>query len=190
MLTQFYQIAPDGATVVMTSLGVVLADLEASYGAAINRLEAGTEEIMSRKPQSIIQAGVPMISFQGWGFENEVLGKIRKVTDYVAHAGIEVSGVKSILDEIPGGELRAYEVSTMDLGAVRRIGTQLAKDTPDADGIWMTGALMPSVSVIQSLERESGLPVIGSMQVVEWQALRLGGVTDKIDGFGRLLREF
>jgi maleate isomerase len=225
---EFYQVAPDGATVVMTSLGVVLADREASYGAAINRLEAATEEIMSRKPQSIIQAGVPLIAFQGWGFEDEVLGKIRnvtdtpaatdlgscikgmqalgikrpamltpfdpkthdKLTDYVAHAGIEVSGVKSILDEMPGGQLRGYEVSTMDLGAVLRIGTQLGKDTPSADGIWITGALMPSVSVIESLERESGLPVIGSMQVMAWQALRLAGVTDKIDGFGRLLREF
>jgi len=77
---EFYQIAPDGVTVVMTSLGVVLADREASYGQAIDRLEAATEEIMSRKPMSIIQAGVPLIAFQGWGFEAEVLGKIKKVT--------------------------------------------------------------------------------------------------------------
>ena len=225
---EFYQMAPDGVTVVMTSLGVVLADREASYGSAIDRLEAATEEIMSRKPMSIIQAGVPLIAFQGWGFEAEVLGKIAKVTDtqaatdlgscilamqklgikrpamltpfdpkthdklttYVANAGLEVSGVKSILDEMPGQQLRGYEVSTMDLGSVLRIGTQLAKDTPDADGIWITGALMPSVSTLEALEQASGLPVVGSMQAMAWQGLRLAGVNDQIQGFGRLLREF
>jgi maleate isomerase len=225
---EFYQMAPDGVTVVMTSLGVVLANREESYGQAIDRLEAATEEIMSRKPMAIIQAGVPLIAFQGWGFEAEVLRKIKNVTDtpaatdlgscilamqtlgvkrpamltpfdpkthqklidYVAHAGLEVSGVKSVLDEMPGGQLRGYEVSTMDLATVRRVGAQLAKDTPDADCIWITGALMPSVSTIESLERETGLPVIGSMQAMAWQALRLAGVTDKIQGFGRLVRDF
>jgi hypothetical protein len=51
---EFYQIAPDGVTIVMTSLGIVLANREASYGQAIDRLEAATEEIMSRKPMSIM----------------------------------------------------------------------------------------------------------------------------------------
>jgi maleate cis-trans isomerase len=78
---------------------------------------------------------------------------------------------------------------TMDLAAVRRIGVQVTKDTPGADGIWMTGALMPSVSTIEGLERETRLPVIASVQVMAWQALRLAGVTGQIDGFGRLLRE-
>lgn len=225
---EFYQIAPDGCTVVMTSLGVVLANREASYGAAIDRLEAATEEIMSRRPMSIIQAGVPLIAFQGWGFEAEVLNKIRlvtetpaatdlgacilgmkklgirkpamltpfdprthdKLTDYLAHAGLAVSGVKSVLDEMTGGELRGYEVSTMDLAKVRETGIKLAKATPDADGIWITGALMPSVAAIEPLEQATGLPVVSSMQAMAWQGLRLAGVTDRIQGYGRLLREF
>jgi maleate isomerase len=78
----------------------------------------------------------------------------------------------------------------MDLGSVLRIGTQLAKDTPDADGIWITGALMPSVSTLEALEQASGLPVVGSMQAMAWQGLRLAGVNDQMQGFGRLLREF
>lgn len=53
----------------------------------------------------------------------------------MANAGLEISGVKSVLNEMPGGQLRGFEVSTLDLAAVRRIGTQLAKDTLDADGI-------------------------------------------------------
>ena len=52
--------APEGVTMVTTSLGVVLGAGHATYNSAIERLEAATVEIMTRKPQSIIQAGVPM----------------------------------------------------------------------------------------------------------------------------------
>lgn len=224
---EFYQVAPDGVTVVMTSLGVVLANGEASYLSAIDRLEAATEEIMSRKPMSLIQAGVPLIAFQGWGFEDELLGRIAKVTDtpagtdlgscimamqrlgikrpamltpfddathdkltaYVANAGIGVASAASVLGEVAGGELRGYEVSTMDLGIVKRMAVELFRSTPGADGVWITGALMPSVAVVEAVERELGVPVVSSMQAMVWRGLRLAGVTDPVGGFGRLLRE-
>ena len=224
---EFYQIAPDGVTVVMTSLGVVLADREASYGQAIDRLEAATEEIMSRKPMSIMQAGVPLIAFQGYGFEDEVLRRIgnvtdtpagtdlgscimgmkllgmkrpamltpfddrthQKLTEYVANEGIEVVQTASVLGDVSGGELRGYEVSTMDLGKVRSLGAKLFKETDGADSLWITGALMPAVSVVEALEQELGVPVVSSMQAMAWRSLRMAGVDDKIEGFGRLLRE-
>ena len=224
---EFYQIAPDGVTVVMTSLGVVLADREASYVQAIDRLEAATEEIMSRKPMSIMQAGVPLIAFQGYGFEDEVLRRIANVTDtpagtdlgscimgmkllgikrpvmltpfddrthqklteYVANEGIQVAQAASVLGAVSGGELRGYEVSTMDLGRVKALGAELFRSAGDADGVWITGALMPAVSVVETLERELGVPVVSSMQAMAWRSLRMAGVDDKIDGFGRLLRE-
>ena len=224
---EFYLVAPEGVTIVMTSLGVVLTDRERSYGEAIERLEAATEEIMTRRPQSIMQAGVPLIATRGWGFEDEVLGRIGNVTDtpaatdlgsciramnglgmrrvamltpfddkthaqlaeYVANADIDVANAGSVVGEVAGGELRAYEVSTMDLGIVRRMAADLFRATPDADGVWITGALMPSVAAVEPLEQELGVPVVSSMQAMAWQSLRLAGVDDKIPGFGRLLRE-
>ena len=224
---EFYLIAPEGVTIVMTSLGVVLAERERSYAEAIERLEAATEEIMTRRPQSIMQAGVPIIATRGWKFEDEVLRRIGNVTDtpaatdlgscikamnglgmrrvamltpfddkthaqladYVANADIDVANAGTVVGEVAGGELRAYEVSTMDLGVVRRMAADLLRATPDADGVWITGALMPSVAVVEPLEQELGVPVVSSMQAMAWQSLRLAGVDDKIPGFGRLLRE-
>lgn len=224
---EFYLIAPEGVTIVMTSLGVVLAEGERSYADAVERLPAATEEIMTRRPQSIMQAGVPIIATRGWKFEDEVLGRIGSVTDtpagtdlgscikamnalgmnrvamltpfddkthaqlaeYVANADIEVANAGSVVGEVAGGELRAYEVSTMDLGIVRRMAADLFRATPDADGVWITGALMPSVAVVETLEQELGVPVVSSMQAMAWQSLRLAGVDDSIPGFGRLLRE-
>ena len=55
---------------------------------------------------------------------------------------------------------------TMDLATVRRIGAQVTKDTPDADGIWIAGARMPSLSTIDGLEGGTRLPVVASGQVM------------------------
>ena len=224
---EFYLIAPEGVTIVTTSLGVVLAQGERSYTEAMTRLEAATEELMTRRPQSIMQAGVPLLATQGWKFEDEVLRRIAGVTDtpaatdlgscieamnalgmrsvamltpfddrthaqiadYVASAGITVANAATVVGEVAGGELRAYEVSTMDLGVVRRMAADLFRETPGADGLWITGALMPSVTALEPLERELGAPVVSSMQAMAWKSLRLAGVEDEIPGFGRLLRE-
>ena len=225
---EFYLVAPEGVTIVMTSLGVVLTDLENSYGQAIDRLEAATAEVMTRRPQSIMQAGVPIIATRGWRFEDEVLRRIGNVTDtpaatdlgscilamnslgmrnvamltpfddkthgqladYVANAGVRVTEARTVVGEVAGGELRAYEVSTMDLSVVRRLARDLFAAAPGADGLWITGALMPSVAVVEALEQDLGVPVVSSMQAMAWRSLRLAGVDDKIPGFGRLLREF
>ena len=40
------------------------------------------------------------------------------------------------------------------------------------------------------LEREFGVNVMTAHQAIVWDALRRCGVNDKIEGFGRLFREF
>jgi len=47
-----------------------------------------------------------------------------------------------------------------------------------------------SVDIIDALEQRAGKPVITSNQALAWDALRLAGIARKIDGFGRLLREY
>jgi maleate isomerase len=42
--------------------------------------------------------------------------------------------------------------------------------------------------VLDPLEQDLGKPVVSSVQASLWRALRLAGVRQPIDGFGRLLR--
>ena len=42
---------------------------------------------------------------------------------------------------------------------------------------------------IEPLERELGVNVIASLQAIVWEGLRKCGIDDRIDGYGRLLRE-
>jgi maleate isomerase len=50
----------------------------------------------------------------------------------------------------------------------------------------MPGAGMPSVAVIDVLERDLGVPVLSSKQVMVWAALRSARVSDPVEGYGRL----
>jgi len=61
---------------------------------------------------------------------------------------------------------------------------------PDADTIMFPSPHWPVVDAIEPLEREFGVSVMSALQAIVWQALRLTGIDDRIDGFGRLLREF
>jgi maleate cis-trans isomerase len=54
-------------------------------------------------------------------------------------------------------------------------------DAPSSDTV---------IEAIDPLEREFGVSVMAASQACVWDALRLAGVNDRIEGYGRLLREF
>ncbi len=62
-------------------------------------------------------------------------------------------------------------------------------DTRNADAVLLSGTGLPTVGVLERLERELRKPVVSSIQACLWRALRVAGRYDAIDGFGRLLRE-
>jgi maleate isomerase len=65
-----------------------------------------------------------------------------------------------------------------------------AIDRPDADALLLSCGALRSLDVVDEIERKLGKPVIGSNQAMIWECLRLAGVEDRIEGYGRLFREF
>jgi len=223
---EFYLMAPEGVTICMTSLRVMALTQE-QYSGALGRMEAAVAEMVSRKVDAMVQAGVPLTVTQGWDFHNQLtaqvagLTKIPFATDigacieamqalgmkqvvmvtpfddamhdqlarYVANAGIRVLAAHSIRRKADAPEIsRHYDVSTVPLAGPYRAAKALFRSTPGADGIWITGALMPSVAAIQPLEQDLGVPVVTSMQAMTWAGLRLAGVKVDVTGYGRLFR--
>jgi maleate cis-trans isomerase len=82
-----------------------------------------------------------------------------------------LENVTNIYDETPE---RAY-----------RLGRAI--DTPDAQAIYLSGVGMPTVEIIELLERDLGKPVISATSATYWSALRLAGIRDGVPGYGRLL---
>jgi maleate cis-trans isomerase len=82
-----------------------------------------------------------------------------------------LAGVENIYDE---SEARAAELAR-------------AADAREADAVLLSGTGLPTVGVLDALERELGKPVVSSNQACLWHALRRAGVRDAVPGFGRLL---
>jgi maleate isomerase len=90
----------------------------------------------------------------------------REVVGYARLAGVE-----NIYDE---SEERAYRLARQ-------------ADAPNADAVLLSGTGLPTIGVLEVLERDLGKPVISSNQASLWRALRLAGVREPVTGFGRLL---
>lgn len=69
---------------------------------------------------------------------------------------------------------------------VRDIVT-LAHEHPEADGVFCCGGCFRTVGVVAEIERECGIPVVGTQQANMWNCLRMCGVNDRLEGFGTLL---
>jgi maleate isomerase len=60
-------------------------------------------------------------------------------------------------------------------------------DAPAAQAVFLSGVGLPTVTVLEALERELGKPVISSAAAMMWNALRCAQVRQPVRGFGSLL---
>ncbi|HMH52332.1 MAG TPA: hypothetical protein VK548_18985 [Candidatus Acidoferrum sp.] len=60
-------------------------------------------------------------------------------------------------------------------------------DVPSADAILISGTGLPTVGIVERLERDLGKPVVTSQTATLWYALRALGIKDPVRGHGRLL---
>jgi len=70
------------------------------------------------------------------------------------------------------------------------LARQVKRDHPEADTIHHSCAHWATAHAIEPIERELNVNVMTSQQAIFWKALRTAGITDRIEGYGRLLREF
>lgn len=64
-----------------------------------------------------------------------------------------------------------------------------AIDRPDADAVFLSCGALRSVEILDAVERAIDKPVIVSNQAMIWNCLRMAGIDDRMDGYGRLFRE-
>ena len=59
-------------------------------------------------------------------------------------------------------------------------------DNPEAQALFLSGTGMPTIEILEVLERDLGKPVLSAATAMMWHALRLAGVKDRRPGFGSL----
>jgi maleate isomerase len=87
----------------------------------------------------------------------------------VVHCG-RLPGVSNVFDETAE---RAYQLARL-------------VDRDDAQAIFLGGVAMPTVEVLDLLERDLGKPVLSAASCLMWNALRTAGVSTSLRGYGRL----
>lgn len=112
------------------------------------------------------------------------LSSHKDIEVYVKNAGISIAADKTLRTDPHNYERLAFT----NLGVTYRAAKEVFRAAGNADGLWITGALMPSVGVIQALEDDLGVPVVTSMQAMAWAGLRAAGIPERITGFGRLFQ--
>ena len=100
---------------------------------------------------------------------------------YMAQAGFE------ILD-IQGFNLaKDSDMVRVTPDYIREFAISL--DRPDADAAFISCGALRTLDVIGEIETAIGKPAIASNQAMIWNCLRLAGVEDRFEGYGRLLRD-
>jgi maleate isomerase len=84
----------------------------------------------------------------------------------------------------------AQDLGRIPSDLVLKMSRQVKRAHPEADTIHPSCAHWATAHAIDEIERELGVNVMTSQQAILWKALRTAGVNDRIEGFGRLLREF
>ena len=104
----------------------------------------------------------------------------REVT-YMEDAGFEVCEIRGLNLEKDSDMIRVRPDAIAELAA--------SVDRPDADAVFISCGALRSIDIVDALEQRLGKPVICSNQAMMWDCLRLAGIADRIEGFGRLLRD-
>jgi maleate isomerase len=102
-----------------------------------------------------------------------------EVKAYVAHAGIDVHSYHRVSGQYGG-------IGHIPLGSLYEEVKAAFRAAGGGDGIWLPGAAMPSVAIIDVLERDLGVPVVSSKQALMWASLRAASVAEPILGYGSL----
>ena len=165
---------------------VLLAHTASSYALGYGNEQTLVDRIASLAgAPALLAAQAVLAALRHLGVKRLALGTpypesiSRQGKAYWEAAGFEIAGyhrLENVTDIYAENEERAYELA-------RRA------DAPEADAVLLSGTGLPTVAVLETLERDLGKPVLSSNQASLWRALRMARVRESIAGFGRLLRE-
>lgn len=216
---EFYKIVPEGVTLVITTLAIVERsknEVDQSYDismkAAREMAAAGVDIIVlggvpinlsrgSDNAQNMVRdleaelgvkvstsASAQARAAKALGCKKVVVAQPYETTEtdriasYAKHFGCEVLGAT-------GWGSPFNQIGRIPTTAAFDMARKLMRAHPDADSILMPSPHWPTAGAIEALEREFGVTVMTALQAIVWDALRRCGVNDRIEGYGRLLRE-
>lgn len=162
----FYEMVPDGVTLALLT----------------QQVQSHSADEMSRIHEAARQAAK---SFARAGADMVILGGAP--TNLARGRGSLDDGLEPVGNKSAGATFEDYNRIPADRALA--LGRELKQEHPEADTLLYGCPHWAVVHAIEPLERELGVNVVASLQAIVWEGLRKCGIDDRIDGYGRLLRE-
>jgi len=105
----------------------------------------------------------------------------QREVDYLEQAGFEVISLCGLNLEKDSDMVRVAPDFIAEFA--------LAQDREEADAIFVSCGALRTLEVIGEIESRAGKPAICSNQAMIWDCLRLAGIEDRFEGYGRLLAD-
>jgi maleate isomerase len=107
---------------------------------------------------------------------DEVCARLRR---FVEASGLNVVSLENL-------NLRGMAITEVTEGEVLALGKRA--DRREAQAIFLSCTTLRTFDVLEALEQDVGKPVVSSNLATMWHALRLAGLTPRLDGLGSLYR--
>jgi maleate isomerase len=166
-------------------------------------LMAGAPVVLANGPDRVAQiladaTGVPATTNVAGlvnGMRRLDMQKVVVVTPYYPESAIDL--VRGYLTEtgfeivaMAGGEGTLGTMHELSQEATYRMAKKAMLANPSADGLVIVGGGAPLYDVIETIETDTGKPVVANNFASLWNALTLANVRTPIHGFGKLLTCF
>ncbi len=215
---EFYKMVPEGVTLVLTTLAIkrltaeetarsVEMTLEAAremgragvdivvFGGVPINLSMGHDGLAEAMRRTEAEIGVPVTSSltaQVSALRAVCARKLVLLHPFAEPGGFDAGYVArhgfDLLESRGAGKAVA-ELATMKRDEIAGLAEALCRAHPDADTLYIPAPHWSVIDIIEKLEHKLGVTVIAAIQAIVWETLRRCGIDDRIDGYGRLLRE-
>jgi maleate isomerase len=215
---EFYRALPPGVTLHVARLFLASITPDSILD-MVRDLECQSRNLASAGVDVIVLGATAPSFIKGLGYDREIIKRIEDATgkratttstaliEALRYLGVSRVVLGSAYDDLVNAIARNFLVANgVEVLAARGLGLvdnlavgrldassayDLARkiDRPDAEAIVLACTNWKTMDTIERLERELGKPVVSTVQVSVWAALRAIGRIEGVPGFGRLLRD-
>ena len=163
---------------------IVLAHTATSYTLGRQREAELLARLHAKTGIPVVSAyGAVLAAFERLGVKRVALGApYSAATTEQGRAHLESCGYTVVRHANLAGVANIYDTTAEHAYRLAR-----SIDVPEAEAVFLSGTGMPTLPVLQMLERDLGKPALSSNAAMIWHALRRCGVREPIPGYGRLL---
>jgi maleate isomerase len=160
-----------------TSASVVIGEEN-----VFRRIREARPGVKCTTPITALQAGLKALGARRIALLTPYIDSVnRRFKDYLEPRGVAVPVIGSFNHEDDN------EVARISTRSIHDAALELGRH-PEVDAVFISCTSLRVAGIAEALEQELGKPVTSSNHAMAWHCLRLGGIAEPIEGWGRLFR--